>query len=85
MLDWNTVKSRGVEEVRELFDRMMERIYLGHRVQGYLGRVMEGEMPADIEEGRDLWVQAHQLMSMFNTGFLSLQHRLDLTVAQQLK
>ena len=46
---------------------------------------MEGEMPADIEEWRDLWVQAHQLTSTFNIGFLSLQRRVDLAAAQQLE
>jgi hypothetical protein len=85
MMEWNAVKSRGVEEVREWFDQMMKRINLGHQVQGCLGRVMEGEMPADVEEWQDLWVQAHQLTGTFNVGFPSLQHRLDLAVTQQLK
>ena len=85
MIDWNRIKVKGVDEVMGWFDRMMQRICLGRRVQGWLGRVMDGEMPVDIEEWRDLWVQAHQLTSIFNTGFLSLQHRLDLAVAQQLK
>jgi hypothetical protein len=85
MINWNRIKVKGVDEVMGWFDQMMQRICLGRRVQGWLGRVMDGEMPVDIEEWRDLWVQAHQLMSIFNTGFLSLQHRLDLAVAQQLK
>jgi len=85
MIDWNAIKSRGVEDIQEWFDLMMKRIHLGHQVQGCLGRVMEGEMPADVEEWRDLWVQAHQLTSTFNVGFLSLQYRLDLAAAQQLK
>jgi hypothetical protein len=85
MVDWNAVKGKAVEDIMQWFDGMTERIGHGRRVQGCLGRVMEGEMPVDIEEWRDLWVQAHQLTSTFNVGFLSLQHRLDLAVAQQLK
>jgi hypothetical protein len=85
MIDWNRIKVKGVDEVMGWFDQMMQRICLGRRVLGCLGRVMEGEMPIDVEEWRDLWVQAYQLTSIFNTGFLSLQHRLDLAVAQQLK
>ena len=85
MIEWNAIKGRGVDEVLGWFDQVMERICLGQMVQGCLRWVMEGEMPVDIDKWQDLWIQAHQLTNTFNIGFLSLQHRLDLAVAQQLK
>jgi len=85
MTEWNVIKCRGADEVLDWFDQVMKRIGFGRKVQGWLGQVMEGDMPTDIDEWQDLWIQAHQLTSTLNIGFLSLQHRLDLAVAQQLK
>lgn len=43
----------------------------------YLGRVMEGELPADDEILRDLYVQTHQMAAVLHSASCGLQQRLD--------
>lgn len=52
-------------------------IIAGQNAAGYLGRVMEGELPADDEVLRDVYVQAFQLSAVLHRAIGGLQHRLD--------
>ncbi|KZP14614.1 hypothetical protein FIBSPDRAFT_896487 [Athelia psychrophila] len=52
-------------------------VIAGQNAVGYLGRVMEGELPADDETLRDIYVQALQLSAILHRAVSGLQHRLD--------
>lgn len=77
MNEWGKVKGGAAMEILSWVTSVEQRLYIGRRLLGYLGRVMDGEMPPGIDEWRDLWVQAYQLTTIIQTGFLSLRYQLD--------
>lgn len=46
----------------------------------YLARVMEGELPADDDVLRDLYLQTHDMSSILHSASGGLQHRLDFAI-----
>jgi len=82
--NWAVVKSKEPRIVADWIAGESRKVATGRLMLGYLGRVMEGQLPSDIEEWRDLYLQGHQLTRDFNAGVILLEHKLCAIRAEYL-
>lgn len=75
--DWSSMQDNEPNHTCEWYDSMRARIHEGDRLLTCLGRIIDGSLPVDLEEIRDLWLQTHQLTRTVSAGVVGLQHRLD--------
>jgi len=73
MAEWANVKERDSAHVTAWLAECTKKASSGHRMLGYLGRIMEGNLPADVDVLRDLYLQSHQLTCTFNTAITALE------------
>jgi len=76
MDEWHTIRGQSLNVVEEWFEERQRRLVNGRLLLGYLGRVIEGQLPSDVGECRDLYVQSHQLARALYTGVIGLEHQL---------
>src|ERR1700683_5209370 len=76
--EWSYVKTTRPDEVATWFESIRSKAKTGRQVIGYLAWVMDGDMPT-IDEWRDLWLEAFQLLGMMYTGVQGLEQGLELT------
>lgn len=53
-----------------------KKVAAGRLMLWYLGRIMEGQLPLDVEELRDLYLQGHQLTCDIDAAIIPLEQRL---------
>lgn len=74
---------RDHDNITALLDTLMKtRNQIANTRQAivYLGRVMEGKLPADDDVLRDLYIQTHQMASVLHSASGGLQYRLDCAI-----
>jgi hypothetical protein len=69
--------------VRGWLDGVKQRMKMRRSALSYLERAMEGELPASVEEWRDLYAQSHQLACQLWTAILGIQYSLDFVLSEQ--
>ena len=80
---WHSIRSGDMPTLRHWLDGAKKRIKLGRSALSYLDQAMEGDMPASVEEWRDLYAQSHQLAFQLWTAVLCTQSMLDYTVSER--
>lgn len=76
------LQQSGFEGAPKWIDKLAERICLGQRVLNDLECVVEGELPNDVDELRDIWRQTNRLVGMISSVVRALQLGMDIAVAQ---
>lgn len=76
--EWAAMQMSGPREVTAWFESIRGKAQTGRRIISYFGRVMDGEMPS-VDEWRNLWLEAYQLLGTVYTGVLGLEQRLEFT------
>jgi hypothetical protein len=74
--EWENAQFHGDGHFNQWLDSVREKVRVGETLLGYLGCVMQGELPQDVEGLRDVWIQGHQLTTSISGGVFELQHRL---------
>jgi len=79
--EWVSVKASAAQQISSWLDSTRNQVLAGRRIIKDLARVMDGELPA-VEEWRNLWLEAYQLLEMVYAGVLGLELSLDLAERQ---
>jgi hypothetical protein len=74
--EWKTIQDEGVDEVVEWFALAEKKATTGRRLLSYLVRIVDGELPTDIEEWRVLYIQGLQLACNLHSGIIGLEYQL---------
>jgi hypothetical protein len=70
------------ETIHALFDKAHDQIESGDLGLVYVGRLMEGEMPSNLEEWRGLHLQALQSMEKLCRATVALQTKFDIAIQE---
>jgi hypothetical protein len=79
--EWVSVQASAAQQISSWLDSARIQVLAGRRIINDLARVMDGELPA-VEEWRNLWLEAYQLLEMVYAGVLGLELSLDLAERQ---
>jgi len=82
--EWRTMKERDSECVTVWLNEGGKKVAAGRCMLAYLGRVMEGQLPTDVEALRDLYLQGHQLTCTFHSAIIGLEQTLN-TVRSEIQ
>ena len=77
-----SVQTSAAQQISSWLDSTRNQVLAGRRIIKDLARVMDGELPA-VEEWRNLWLEAYQLLEMVYAGVLGLELSLDLAERQR--
>jgi hypothetical protein len=73
---WATIKENDIDYALQWLEEEARKVTAGRRMMGYLGRIMEGQLPTDAETVRDLYVQGHQMTLLFDGVVIGLDSTL---------
>jgi hypothetical protein len=79
--EWVSVQASAAQQISSWLNSARIQVLAGRRIVNDLARVMDGELPA-VEEWRNLWLEAYQLLEMVYAGVLGLELSLDLAERQ---
>jgi hypothetical protein len=80
---WRGLKDGDEPAVHGWLDGLKQRMKMGRSALSYLEQAMEGELPASVEDWRDLYAQSHQLACQLWTAILGLQYSIDFVLFAQ--
>jgi len=80
---WRGLRDGDGRAVHGWLDGLKRRMKMGRSALSYLEQAMEGELPASVEDWRDLYAQSHQLACQLWTAILGLQYSIDFVLLAQ--
>jgi hypothetical protein len=82
--EWGTIREQEKAHVNSWLVEETKKVLEGRRMLGYLGRIMEGKLPTDEEELRDLYLQGYQLICALDSGVVALEQMLSMVRSEIL-
>jgi hypothetical protein len=73
---WATIKENNIDYALQWLEEEARKVAAGHQMMGYLGRIMEGQLPTDVETACDLYVQGHKMTLLFDGVVIGLDSTL---------